>query len=188
MTTHSRQSLTKSDSISQFSDLLERNRQVVLVLIGLPGCGKSTFARRVLESCPTWNSVNQDVYKSKSRTYEAAEVSLSNGYNLIIDRCNFDAHQRKSWIELAHQYQFPCVSLMLPHGDDLDFCTERAILRGADGVHAGDEDWVKICGAMKSQFFPPNRTHSPKEEFELILTANTQTELDEILELLKSKS
>ncbi|KAI9297908.1 hypothetical protein K502DRAFT_277657, partial [Neoconidiobolus thromboides FSU 785] len=38
------------------------------------------------------------------------------GKNIIIDRCNIDSRQRKTWINLARKYRIPidCIVLWIP--------------------------------------------------------------------------
>ena len=73
--------------------------QTLLILTGLPGSGKSTFAH-ALTSLPTgphphrkWTRASQDDSVSKRRQEVEATVlaALGRGENVVVDRVNFDA-------------------------------------------------------------------------------------------------
>ena len=80
--------------------------QLLVVLVGIPGSGKSTFARRVIEdtaAVPTqacWRRISQDELRKRRRCIVEADKALAAGDHVIIDRCNFDATQRAPWMDL----------------------------------------------------------------------------------------
>ena len=95
-------------------------RCFMVVLCGLPGSGKSTFARSLEASHPNkFVRINQDELKSRQKcerkvrqilrrtTTSPSSVSASSSSTQlrcpIIDRCNFDAHQRSTWYRLAEE-------------------------------------------------------------------------------------
>jgi len=79
---------------------------LVLVLVSMPGAGKSTLANRLLAVAPhRWSRVNQDEMGSRKTCITRAKDALAANRHVIVDRCNFDVEQRKSWIELAIQHQ-----------------------------------------------------------------------------------
>ncbi|KAI9193349.1 uncharacterized protein BJ171DRAFT_528948 [Polychytrium aggregatum] len=76
----------------------------LVVLVGLPGCGKSWFAKKLLESSPHWHHISQD--ESGSRSACEREVSnhakrLGAQCRLIIDRCNSTPEDRRAWLDLT---------------------------------------------------------------------------------------
>jgi atypical dual specificity phosphatase len=73
----------------------------VVVLIGIPGSGKSTFARKFF---PNFVYVNQDALGDRKACIEAATAALEAGKDVVIDRCNVNKSQRKHWIDLALGY------------------------------------------------------------------------------------
>ncbi|KAL6764605.1 AAA domain-containing protein, partial [Haematococcus lacustris] len=87
-------------------------RQKVLVLVGVPGSGKSTIAQQLREA--GWVVVNQDVLGSRRSCEAAFDEALQAGRNVVVDRCNFDAAQRSTWVRLSLQYSSPFNSQAVP--------------------------------------------------------------------------
>lgn len=67
-------------------------RPVLLVLVGLPGSGKTTFGNALVEQLDGWARFSQDESASGRRQEVEAAVSaaLARGENVIVDRVNFD--------------------------------------------------------------------------------------------------
>lgn len=76
-----------------------RTRPRLLLLTGLQGSGKSTFAAQLVEQ--GWYRISQDELGSRQACERTCISALLKGYNVIIDRCNFDPHQRSSWIQIG---------------------------------------------------------------------------------------
>ena len=80
---------------------------VVVILVGVPGSGKSTFcARLIAKSNTTWVRVNQDSISSgrrgsKQQCLAAARNAVLAGHSCILDRCHQDAQHRSEFIKLA---------------------------------------------------------------------------------------
>jgi predicted kinase len=117
-------------SVMQYYDILQKqdeedNREVV-VLVGLPGSGKSTVAERLVEK--GYTRVNQDDLGSRNKCKGIMVEAIKAGKKVIIDRVNFDRQQRQSWIDLAHKLgvvNVRCVWLKV----DKDTCKTRVANR-----------------------------------------------------------
>ena len=75
--------------------------------------------------------------------------------SVIIDRCNFDVQQRSSWLQLAMSFQASPICIMLPDSQNITACSERAYVRGDDGIHGPDVDWMGVCSRMGRDFTEP---------------------------------
>ena len=94
---------------------LSSDVHIMILLSGIPGSGKSTFAKRIISAYEEaynqnskinftrgWVTYTQDQFNSRRTMESYCFDALSKGYNLIVDRCNFDEHQRKHWIDMMH--------------------------------------------------------------------------------------
>ncbi|CAE7884684.1 PNKP [Symbiodinium microadriaticum] len=107
---------------------------VLLILVGLPGCGKSTFADRLGPPAGSedrvgmpWRRVCQDLLRSKEACVRAASTCLSQGISVIIDRTNINAEQRAPWVSLAAAQGAVCHALVFDV--PLEECCRRAQAR-----------------------------------------------------------
>lgn len=69
----------------------------IMVVTSNLGSGKTTFSTR-LEDSGWGKRVSQDDLGSRAAVERTVVEELLAGRNVIIDRCNFDASQRKHWI------------------------------------------------------------------------------------------
>ncbi|GAC98874.1 hypothetical protein PHSY_006469 [Pseudozyma hubeiensis SY62] len=85
--------------------------QYLVVLSGLIGSGKSTFARALCQHYPNWRRCNQDELGDRHAVLYAARTALLAGHHVVIDRTNIDAKQRRTWLELARELSTPSASI-----------------------------------------------------------------------------
>lgn len=180
---------------------LSEETQIMVILCGIPGSGKTTFAQKVINTyCETyyhegsailnqnpstlptkhlaflraWAWYTQDQFQSRKVMETYCREALSQGYHLIVDRCNFDVEQRKHWIGMIHEiygslanrssphnlqkslHPFYILAIILPDYNNVKLCANRAFNRGADGLHAADTDWNMVCSAMMNSFIYPS--------------------------------
>ncbi|KAJ4405437.1 DNA kinase/phosphatase Pnk1 [Neurospora sp. IMI 360204] len=89
--------------------------QELILCVGPPGAGKSTFYWRHLKPLG-YERVNQDVLKSKDKCFKAATEYLKEGDSVVVDNTNPDPDTRKQWVELAKKQGVPvrCVWFRTP--------------------------------------------------------------------------
>ncbi len=78
----------------------ERN---MVVFVGMPGVGKTTFYKTHLNS---YDWVNQDTLKTMNKCLTALEASLKHGNNVCIDSTNALLETRQNYYTLAKRYNY----------------------------------------------------------------------------------
>lgn len=138
---------------------LQCNSHVMLVLCGLPGSGKTTFAKRIIQSLTLrsrhcWETFNQDAIGNRRTVLRYVQHALQHSKNVIIDRCNVDARQRGYWVQLALKFGLgTIVCVVLP--TSIQISTQRAYERGDDGLHDANTNWARVCAKMAAEFERP---------------------------------
>lgn len=78
--------------------------QEMIIMVGYPGSGKSSFCKRHLNS---YERVNLDELKSYSKCVAVIERSLLGSESVVVDNTCPDVSSRKRYIELAEKHKIP---------------------------------------------------------------------------------
>ncbi|CAO2632746.1 Bifunctional polynucleotide phosphatase/kinase [Lemmus lemmus] len=136
--------------IPESSFLLSPNPEVV-VTVGFPGAGKSTFVREHLLPAG-YIHVNRDTLGSWQRCVSSCQAALRQGKQVVIDNTNPDVPSRARYIQCARDAGVPCRCL--------NFCATLEQARHnnmfremTDPSHAPVSDMVMF--SYRKQFEPP---------------------------------
>jgi len=88
---------------------LERNEPELIICVGYPGCGKSTFCR---VNFPNYKIVNQDILKTKNKCLKVCKQYLEQGCSVVIDNTNPDSNIRKLYLDIAKKYKIDSKCLL----------------------------------------------------------------------------
>jgi predicted kinase len=102
----------------------------MLVLVGLPGAGKSTLAAAFSRAVPGWETVNQDALGSRATCVSAAARILAAGGRVVVDRVNATPQQRAVWVQAARRHGIGSsgVAVAVLHAPS-DICVSRVKAR-----------------------------------------------------------
>ncbi|KAI0779011.1 ATP dependent DNA ligase [Trametes elegans] len=97
----------------------------LLVLVGLPGAGKSTFVRMLRARDPRgWVHVSQDEAGGRAACERAIGNGRAGGRRVLLDCCNVTSAGRRAWLALATHWAVAPVCVWFDYGRAL--CTSRA--------------------------------------------------------------
>lgn len=89
---------------------LRSDKQELVILIGIQGSGKTTFA---YTHFVPYNYIhcNQDVLGDRKKVLKLVRKSLEAGHSVVVDRTNPSVESRKEFIELAKDMNVPVKSI-----------------------------------------------------------------------------
>ncbi|KAF7523370.1 hypothetical protein G7054_g11790 [Neopestalotiopsis clavispora] len=104
----------------------KQNEQDIVLFVGPPGAGKSTFYWRNLKPL-AYERINQDTLKTRAKCFKVAADALSDGSSVAIDNTNPDVDGRAEWVALAKKHNVPirCVWFKTP----LELCKHNDTVR-----------------------------------------------------------
>ncbi|KAI0727464.1 P-loop containing nucleoside triphosphate hydrolase protein [Fomitopsis betulina] len=132
----------------------DTEQPVVLILVGLIGSGKSTFAHALEQHAPRFRRCNQDDLGNRQRVEASARACLREGLSVCIDRTNFDARQRATWIRIARE--FPGTDVwVLVFDTPYAVCAQRLRERTDHPTIKTPEDALSILARFHSDYQAP---------------------------------
>eukprot|EP01102_Stenamoeba_stenopodia_P003221 TRINITY_DN13157_c0_g1_i1.p1 TRINITY_DN13157_c0_g1~~TRINITY_DN13157_c0_g1_i1.p1 ORF type:complete len:571 (+),score=178.41 TRINITY_DN13157_c0_g1_i1:42-1754(+) len=79
---------------------LPKGKQEMVILVGPPASGKSTFFRKYFSENSNYVHINMDTLKSKDKCLKTAQSCLQDGKSVVIDNTNPAAATRKEYLKL----------------------------------------------------------------------------------------
>ena len=153
----------------------------MVLLVGLPGSGKSTFAQSLVQSMPNkFSRINQDELKTRKKcekklkrvlgfpSSSASQQAQQQRFCPIIDRCNFDQSQRSKWYQLAKEaprqssmgVPVDVVVLDVP----FDECLKRCESRKGHEMIKSPKQAREVMQQFRRQWSPPHLQRNKNEE------------------------
>jgi len=138
---------------------------VVLILCGLVGAGKSTFAEQLQHHFPRFVRCNQDDLGDRRRVEKLARDSLAQGLSVCIDRTNVNADQRNHWIRIARE--FPGTSIwVIVFDTPYEVCEARLRTRVSHPTIKSPEQGLWVLSNFAADFVYPD----PSEGYDNIIS------------------
>ena len=160
---------------------------ILLVLCGVQGSGKSTFAERLVEGREDWAHFSQDTIndgKPGKREKVEAETkkALSQGKSVVVDRMHLDALQREHFVLLAKEANVAvhCIVLTPPKSVIAQRVRKR---EDHPGSVQGDKGASMAVSNLDKLVMP-----AYKEGFTLISASSTVEGVHKLVKLYRSIS
>ncbi|KAL5740355.1 hypothetical protein ACOSQ2_029535 [Xanthoceras sorbifolium] len=136
----------------------EKAKPIIVILVGAPGSGKSTFCEHVVRSSSRpWVRVCQDTINNgksgtKVQCLMNAASALKEGKSVFIDRCNLDREQRVDFVKLGSpQLEVHAVVLDLA----AKLCISRSVKRtGHEGNLQGGKAAAVVNRMLQKKELP----------------------------------
>ena len=77
-----------------------------VLLVGFPGCGKSTFANKHYLIHDNYQYINQDIDKTKEKINKKIISAIKNKKSIIIDNTNLDYTSRNNYIDMVKDHNY----------------------------------------------------------------------------------
>jgi len=165
----------------------------MLLLVGIPGSGKSTVAHRLKNMNSNWVRVNQDDLGSRKACEKLARDSLKKGKSVIIDRCNFDIPQRNVWVKLASEFSITdirCIHFKIP----AHICKQRTMVREDHPTIPKGDSSIAIIDSFTTSFVAPSthegfiEIHSATNDEDIELAISKLAHIAQAIEISSKKN
>jgi len=92
--------------------------QEVIIMVGPPASGKSTFTKKYLEKAG-YHRINRDTLKTAAKCKKAMEEALTEGISVVIDNTNPSSKARAEFIGVAQDKDIPVRCFVMKTSDEL---------------------------------------------------------------------
>ena len=145
---------------SEELEKLKESKQVkqLVLMVGLPGCGKSTIVRKYFSG---WKVISLDILKTKKKMMDEFNDCINHGLNTIIDNTNYTLEQRKGFIDVGKKKGY---NIKIIHQDiPFEICNHLNNFR----VEKGEKDKISIITYRKMLKYFEKPTSSEGEVIRL---------------------
>lgn len=142
--------------------------QEMVILVGSPTCGKSTFCKDYFTN---YTRINQDSLKTKLKCLKETRKELGLGNSVVIDNTNPSKTVRKEYIDLAKEYNVPVRSFT--------FNPDKNLIAHLNIVRERETNCKRIPDIAYRIYFSKYEKCVPEEGFQ---------EITNVPFILKSKS
>eukprot|EP00698_Gefionella_okellyi_P019877 TRINITY_DN615_c0_g1_i2.p1 TRINITY_DN615_c0_g1~~TRINITY_DN615_c0_g1_i2.p1 ORF type:complete len:351 (+),score=72.21 TRINITY_DN615_c0_g1_i2:225-1277(+) len=155
---------------------LTSSAQELVVLVGLPASGKSTFAKKHLVA-KGYVHVNQDTLKTKEKCVKAASDAISAGKSVVIDNTNVTPALRQLYVAIAQQHGIPARCYVMQ--TSLELAQHMNMYR----ERRGEKDHVPgmVYNKMKKEYVVPTADEGFAEVKKIYFKPEFACDADEVM-------
>lgn len=168
------------DQVTQFepNDVqFDTNKCEMIIIVGLPGSGKSHFCAEVL-AAKGYKIANADTLGSTQKCLTACQSALKAGQSCVVDNTNVDAASRKKFLALAAELKIPCRCFVM-NVTPTQAKHNIAFRELQDTDHSGISDMV--FNMMKKKYQAPTLDEGFDEIYKVNFKPQFSNEKDEKL-------
>ncbi len=85
----------------------------IIMMVGYPASGKSTFSKAMADTSNSITRINQDEMGRKESESLAGRTKAIGG-TIVLDRCNLTVKERKEWLSIMHNRKAWCLYYTVP--------------------------------------------------------------------------
>lgn len=101
----------------------------IIILMGFPGSGKSTIARRICKN-DKYLHIEGDVYKTPAKMIKKSLEYIDRGKSIVFDATHSSAKKRKEYVNLGKKYNYAVRCIHVAHSLEISY--KRNKERGED--------------------------------------------------------
>lgn len=159
------ENFVKQDWFTLCNGSLKVKLPPLVMLVGFPASGKSTFAKALCELSENLVYVSQDEIRTKSGCENLVSESLRKNKIVILDRCNLTIEERKYWMDVSFKVRCWCVWF----NTEFEECLYR-IGKRQNHPTVKASSGATILNSLKNKLEEP----TIKEGFEKVLIASDE--------------
>lgn len=144
----------------------------VLILCGVVGSGKTYFSTALCINFPSWRRISQDDLGSRPACEAAALAALKEGFNVVIDRCNFDKKQRRTWVDIARKMKAEVYALELKTPTEI--CRQRIMQRDSHPTGVIGTFGAGILDKFSRSYKSPNSDEGMKKVYTINMSSDVE--------------
>ena len=139
-----------------------QNFKEVIILIGSPGCGKSTFCENILVP-KGYVRINQDTLKTKQKVIKFLAQSIAEGKKIVIDSTNPQKINRNEYIKICKENNYPVRAFVFNVPKELAMHLNNLRAINKNRKHLSDHVNVIPIHAFYKNFQQPELSEGFKE-------------------------
>ena len=158
----------------------------IVLLVGIPGAGKTTFANQLVSS--GWNRISQDDLGSRQKCEVMAQEFLESGKRIVLDRCNVQASDRLCWLtkfrKVPGERKYAAAVYF---ESDPDLCIERVEARENHPTISGSKkaNARQIVMSLFDRLDPPKES---EDGIDKVYNVQSFEEANQLLKILGNMS